>query len=409
METNKQVDAIVKEISDNINTIKTKGEAQDAQLKALDAKMAANQWQLGDKYETLRKDFDQMTSLLKKGKIFGGGDYGMSVKEMLHAQKEGLASLKNKAGMPVSLSLKAHHLFTKTAGNITEGGNLLGTDPIPPTRLSGIYAQPLRPVHIRQFMNSTATDSNQILFNQLTGENDGSSSTAEGSSATQSDFTITAEEVVVRKLNTYLTISKEMMEDADFVDNYISTHVAGRLLMLEDTQILTGNGSAPNLQGINPIASPYSNPVIPGATPSSINYYDVLHQAVTQARVAYYTPNYIVIHPNDYNALVLSRDSYGRYQFPQMISGAPGTFFINGAQVIANTAMSQGYFLVGDFQLGATLAYRDEVNVTFSNQHVDNFVKGFITVLVEERLANVVYRPTAFVYGNFNQAEASGS
>ena len=37
MEPNKQVDAIVKEISDNINTIKTKGEAQDVQLKALDA------------------------------------------------------------------------------------------------------------------------------------------------------------------------------------------------------------------------------------------------------------------------------------------------------------------------------------------------------------------------------------
>ncbi len=406
---NKQVDVIVKEISDNINTIKTKGEAQDAQLKALDAKIAANQWQLGDKYEALRKDFDQMTAMLKKGRIFGAYDRGMTVKDMLNAQREGLASLKNKAGIPVSLSLKAHQLFTKSAGNITEGGNLLGTDPIPPTRLVGIYADPLRPVHIRQFMNSTATDSNQILFNQLTGENDGTGTVAEGASAAQSDFTITAKEVVVRKLNTYLTISKEMMEDADFVDNYINTHVAGRLLMQEDTQIISGNNSAPNLQGIAPIAAAYANPVIPGATPSSINYYDVLHQAVTQARVAYYTPNYILINPNDYNALVLSRDSYGRYQFPQMISGAPGTFFINGAQVIANTAMTQGYFLVGDFQLGATLAYRDEVNVTFSNQHVDNFVKGFITVLVEERLANVVYRPNAFVYGNFNQAEASGS
>jgi HK97 family phage major capsid protein len=409
MEPNKQVDAIVKEISDNINTIKTKGEAQDAQLKSLDAKIAANQWQLGDKYEALRKDFDQMAVMLKKGRIYGSADNGMSVRDMLVAQKDGLASLKNKAGIPVSLSLKAHHLFTKTAGNVTEGGNLMGTDPIPPTRLAGIYADPIRPVHIRQFMNSTATDSNQILFNQLTGENDGTGSTAEGASATQSDFTITANEVIVRKLNTYLTISKEMMEDADFVDNYINTHVAGRLLMQEDSQILNGNNSAPNLQGINPIAAAYSNPVIPGATPSSINYYDVLHQAVTQARILYYTPNYIIINPNDYNALVLSRDSYGRYQFPQMISGAPGTFFINGAQVIANTTQTQGYFTVGDFQLGATLAYRDEVNVTFSNQHVDNFVKGFITVLVEERIANVVYRPHAFVYGNFNQAEASGS
>ena len=98
------------------------------------------------------------------------------------------------------------------------------------------------------------------------------------------------------------------------------------------------------MQGIDPIAAAYSNPIIPGTTSTSINYYDVLHQAVTQARILYYTPNYIIINPNDYNALVLSRDSYGRYQFPQMISGAPGTFFINGAHGNSNTAMTQGYF-----------------------------------------------------------------
>src|ERR1700722_5888159 len=143
MEPNKQVDAIVKEISDNINSIRTKGEAQDAQLKALDAKIAVNQWQLGDKYDALRKDFDQMTTLLKGGKIFGTGDGNMSVKDMVISQKEGLTNLKKKAGVPVSFQFKANQLFTKSAGNVTESGNLLGVDAIPPTRLAGVYAQPL--------------------------------------------------------------------------------------------------------------------------------------------------------------------------------------------------------------------------------------------------------------------------
>ncbi|NNM94915.1 MAG: phage major capsid protein [Bacteroidia bacterium] len=407
METNKQVDVIVKEIGDNINAIKTKGEAQDAQLKVLDAKITLNQSLLGDKYDGLRKDFDEVTTLLKKGRIFSGSDSGNTVKDMVIAQKEGLSNLKKKAGIPVSFQFKANQLFTKAAGNVTEGGNLLGTDPLPPTRLAGVYAQPLRKVHIRQFINTTATDSNQILYNLETGSNDGTATTAEGTSAAQSDFTITGTEVLVRKLNTYLTISKEMMEDADFVDNYINTRIVGRLLQTEDNQILYGNNTAPNLMGLKNQASYYYNYYSgPSAIPS-INYFDILSGAVTQGRVGNYVPNYIFVHPADYNTMVTSRDSYGRYQFPNFLFGQPA--LVNEAQVIANTAVNQGDFFAGDFNLGATLAYRDEINVTFSNQHVDNFVKGFITVLVEERVALVVYRPTAFVYGTFNLAMASGS
>src|SRR5579863_7766988 len=117
---NKQADAIVREISDNINSIRSKGEAQDAQLKALDAKIAVNQWQLGDKYDALRKDFDQMTTLLKRGKIYGEGNGNNTVKEMVLGQREGLSNLKKKAGIPVSFQFKYNQLFTKSAGNVTE-------------------------------------------------------------------------------------------------------------------------------------------------------------------------------------------------------------------------------------------------------------------------------------------------
>lgn len=401
---NKQVDAIVKEISDNINAIKVKGEAYDAQLKELDAKITTHKNQLGDQYNVLQKEFDTLSTRLKNGRIYSEGDSGMTVKDMVLSQKEGLTNLRKKAGIPVSFQFKANQLFTKSAGNVTESGNLLGVDAIPPTRLAGVYAQPLRRVHIRQFVNTTATDSNQILYNLETAATDGTGSTAEGSSAAQSDFTITGTEVLVRKLNTYLTISKEMMEDADFVDNYINTRVVGRLLQTEDNQILYGNNVAPNLMGLKGQASYYSNYY---SNLSSINYFDILAGAVTQGRVANYVPNYIFVNPSDYNTMVTSRDSYGRYQFPNFLFGQPA--MVNEAQVIPNTAVTQGDFFVGDFELGATLAYRDEINVTFSNQHVDNFVKGFITVLVEERVALVVYRPTAFVYGTFDLAMVSGS
>ena len=64
-----------------------------------------------------------MTTLLKRGRLYGTGDGSMTVKDMVLAQKEGLSNLKKKAGIPVSFQFKANQLFTKTAGNVTESGN----------------------------------------------------------------------------------------------------------------------------------------------------------------------------------------------------------------------------------------------------------------------------------------------
>ena len=409
---NVQVDAIVKNIQDGINTLKTKGENNEAELKNLQSQIKS----LSSKSETavtvkaaqdfLQRQFDDLAAKLQKNPAYSlGATDHKGLRALIRENKDAFTNLKEKGDRAVSFSIKAPNLFMKL-GNVTEGGNLTG-DVIAPLRLQDIYRDPLRPVHIREFMNLGDMSSNQVLFNQLTGELDGSAATAEGSSATQSSFALTAQEIVARKLNTFLNISKEMLEDASFVESYIKTQVVGRILMLEDVQVLNGNGSSPNLQGITPVCAAYNLVAIPNTSPSTANYYDVLMQAVTQAKIGYYTPNYIIVHPNDYQAIVTARDSYGRYQFQQNLGSNNSAFYIGGAMVIANTAMSQGNFLVGDFEKGATLFQRDDLNISFSNQNQDNFITGFVTVLVEERLANVIYRPNAFVYGTFSTAIAA--
>ena len=42
-------------------------------------------------------------------------------------------------------------------------------------------------------------------------------------------------------------------------------------------------------------------------------------------------------------------------------------------------------------------------------QDEDNAQKNLITVVIEERLTLVIYRPNAFVYGDFASALANGS
>lgn len=421
---NSNLDAVAEDVKAMKTKAQTDGTAQEEKMKELKEQIksalethSAHSKEMSD----LKKKADEIDKAISdldlrtKGKAFNLGlvDGSFFSKYAKDNAELFAKCAKSEGAAAISMTMKKAEfermMHLKTAGNMTEAGNLLGDFVIAPDRLPGYYADPLRPIHIREFMSSTATDSNLINYSQETAFTDGSGATAQGSAAAQSDFTLTAKQVIVQKLNTYFTVSKESLEDTPLIESYIRVRGTGRLLMQEDTQLLYGNGSAPNQQGITPIAAAYKNPVIYGATSANINYYDVLHTAVTQARVAYYVPNYILIHPNDYNKLVLSRDTYGRYQFPQMISGQAGTFYINGAQVIANTAVNEGDFLIGDFKQGGLIAIRDEIEITFSNQHVDNFIKGFITVMIEERLGNVIFRPNAFIFGTFNQAIISGS
>jgi HK97 family phage major capsid protein len=419
---------VVKNIQDGITAIQTKGTAVDTQLtKTQNEIKSLNEALYGTKdaegkeltkgkiaeiQAKFQKDFDELQAKLKKNPAFnlGSADTKSFGDLIMHGNKE-LSKMKDTSGLVYSIKLskgETHRFLTK-ASTVTETSSLTG-DVIAPLRLDEIYRDPLRPVHIREFMNMGRMSSSTVLFNTLTEETDGSSTTAEGSSATQSDFALTANEVVARKINTYLNISKEMMDDADFVMSYLQTQVTGRILMKEDTQVLTGNGTAPNLVGIQGKAAAFILGPIGGTSPTNINYYDVLMQAVTQARVSYYVPNYILVHPYDYQTIITARDTYGRYQFEQNIKAGQNGFYIGGALLVPNTAVSQGTFYVGDFLKGAQLFQRDDLEITFSTQNASNFIQGLVTVLVEERLANIIYRPNAFIYGSsFTNAMISGS
>ena len=402
----------LKELKEQINNVATAhGHASD-EVKAL-KKMA----------DDTEKAFTDLALSVKSMNVVKHGrvDEDFLVKLLSEQKEKGvLDSLKKSSGGLVErFTIKSEEFWRvlkrmsiKAAGNITEGGNLLGTDPIPPMRLPGIHFDPTRPKHIREVINSVNTDSPVISYGQETGFNDGSGVTAQGSAAGQSDFTITQKEITTQYLNAYFNIHKSMMEDTNWVNNYLTTRGFGKLLMKEDTALFLGNGS-PSISGLQPSAVAYDNrslkigKVAGDLASQSINFYDVLSGAGSMLRDGtngYYDPTAALMHTDDFTTLSLARSTYGNLQFPIGMVLKPG-----GADIIENTVCPIGYFLVGDFSKGATLAYRDEMELTFSNQNSDNFVKGFITCLIEERIGLVVHNPNAFVYGNFAAGEASGS
>jgi HK97 family phage major capsid protein len=100
------------------------------------------------------------------------------------------------------------------------------------------------------------------------------------------------------------------------------------------------------------------------------------------------------------------KDSQNQYLHRGIWGDRPN---VANVPILETTAINEGDFLVGDFRLGATLWDRKQALVKFSDSDQDNFIKNVVTVVFEERLAQTVERPNAFVYGNFATAKACGS
>ena len=273
---------------------------------------------------------------------------------------------------------------------------------VPPQYVPGIQFDPDRPGNVRDIMNIQPTSSNAIWYVKESAITDSTNVVAPGGTKPNS---VVSQEVVttaVTKIATELTMATEMLDDLPAFQGYITSRFGKKLKLKEDQQLLYGTGLNNQLVGITGQAQAYVDEL----ADSDVNRWDVIMAAITQARVDEYMANYILLHPNDVLKMTLTKADDGQYVFPFFLNGPVR---IKNVPILETTAITEGTFLVGDFAMGAILYDRMQASVEFSREHDLNFTKNLVTVVFEERLANVVIRPNAFVYGTFAMALASGS
>tara|TARA_R100001463_G_scaffold66499_4_gene120053 strand:+ start:730 stop:1914 length:1185 start_codon:yes stop_codon:yes gene_type:complete len=286
--------------------------------------------------------------------------------------------------------------------DMTTGADFTG-EVIAADRVPGYKFDPTRPTHIRQLLAQGSTQSDVVRFVKESGYSNGAAATAEGTTLTQSDFDMTAADANVRKIGTYFRISEEMLADTPQLTSYLSARAPEKLLEVEDTQILSGNGSAPNLSGIITDATAFAAGDLADSVDEA-NQFDVIVACLNQLAGANYNADTILLHPSDFHKILLLKDSQNNYLKDQVYSGLQPVFM--GVKVVLNTAISAGSFLIGNFGVGTQLWVRDGVNVEFFREDGTNVRDGFVTVRVSERVALTNYLPNAFVTGTFASAIA---
>jgi HK97 family phage major capsid protein len=308
-------------------------------------------------------------------------------------ESESYKSLQAKADKRgrASMEIKAE-ITSATTDAAGSAGDLVAS-----TRVPGIIDLPQRRLTVRGLLMQGRMDGNLLEYIKETGFTNSAASVAETGALAQSDIKFDLVSTGVKSIGHYMKASRIILDDASQLASFIDGRLRYGLALVEENQILKGDGTGNNLLGVIPQATAYSAPF----TIANATQIDILRLALLQASLAEYPASGIVMHPTDWAVIETLKDTLGRYIIGNPQGGVAPTLW--GQPVVATQAMTEDKFLVGAFGMGSELYDRQSAMVEIATENEDDFLKRKVTVAAHERLALAVYRPEAFVYGDLGR------
>ena len=267
---------------------------------------------------------------------------------------------------------------------------------VEPTRLAGIIAPPDQKLTIRDLLLQGQMDGNALQYVRETGFTNNAATVAELAKKPESDIKFDMVDTSAKVIAHYMKASRQILDDASQLRSYIDGRLRYGLKLVEERQLLNGDGTGQNLHGIIPQASVYAVPT--GAATTLSTGLDTFRFAMLQAVLAEYPASGFVLNPVDWANIETLKDTSGQYLIGNPQGTATPTVW--GLPVVQTQAIAQGKFLTGAFNLGAQIFDRWQSRVEIATENEDDFVKNLVTILCEERLALAVYRPESFIYGD---------
>lgn len=278
-------------------------------------------------------------------------------------------------------------------------------DLIVPMRVPGVNGLPQRRMTIRDLLTPGRTAVNAIQYVKETGFTNNAATVSETSGATkpQSEIKFDIVTSAVTTIAHWVRATKQILDDVPMLQSYIDGRLRYGLMYAEENQLLNGGGTGTDLNGIYTQATAFVAPITPTAA-GNMSKIDILRLAILQSSLAEYPANGIVMHPSDWADIELTKTEDGAYLFANPQNGSEPRLW--RLPVVETQAMTIDKFMTGAFQMGAQIFDREDAAVEISTEDADNFTKNLVTIRAEQRLGLAVYRPEAFVKGDFSDALA---
>lgn len=383
---------IQKAIEDSQTKVKELFDEQKKQIEETGTISKQLQADLTTVQEELKKAGERLFDLEQKGAT--SADDPNAKKDFSERASEEL--IKSWNGSAGSYEVKT---FNKSLGSDVGSAGAL----IQPMQVPGIVMPGMRRLVVRDLLSQGRISSNSLEYVREKLFTNNAAPVKEKAQKPESDLTFEKQTTNVITIAHWIQASRQVMDDAAQLQSYLNTRLLYGLALVEENQMLNGDGSADNLTGINQVATAYDITL----NTSGDTQADLIAHAIYQVTESEFSASGIILNPRDWHAIALMKDKEGRYLF-----GGPQAFTSNimwGLPVVPTKAQAQGEFTVGAFDLASQVWDRMDATIEVSREDRDNFVKNMLTILCEERLALAHYRPQALIKGSFATAEGKST
>lgn len=358
-----------------------------AELDAVKKDLHAKQEQL-DAVMTEQKKAAHVPSVETKS-------FAQELKEKLMAEAANLKGMTSGKVDKLKMEIKS---FLETANASVTTGSLIPT----PQFEAGVNKAPDRMPFILDIISTGVANSLTVYWTQRKTRTDNSGFVTEGTLTTLAGGTVTesvlgyeTKSASMQNIVAFIKASNNSIEDIDWLLSEIQTELLTLMALKLDASLLTGTVATTGYDGILTSATAFAaggKTLATGVTP---NNYDALKFAATQIKKANYRPNYVVLNPDDLNAMELSRDDNGNYLWPPYLAAQPQ---FAGIKIIENNGITSGTYLIGDFskakfwmRKGMELKIWDQNDTDVQTQQktITLYMRGVLVIKDADKLAFV--------------------
>ena len=244
-----------------------------------------------------------------------------------------------------------------------------------------------RPIAVADQIPFFNTDQSAIVYQLESTFTNNAAESAEGAAFGEAALALTPTTSTVRKIAVALPVTDEQLSDVSGVRDYINQRLSYMIRARLDSQLLAGNGSAPNLEGLNSVSG--INTTAKGSDPTP----DAIYKSIRKCRaVGFANPTAVFVHPSDWEDIRLLRDTSGNYIWGNPATVAPETIW--GVPVTVTTAATENTISMGDLQGYAGLFVRRGVDIE-TGWTGTQFTEGEVTIRATMRVAIAWFRASA--------------
>ena len=281
---------------------------------------------------------------------------------------------------------------------------LVGSDAnVAPARSPNIVGGAFQPLSLEAFLPSVNTVSNAIEFTKENAFTNNAAEAAEGASKAESALTWTLVNMPVSTVAHWIKISRQLASDNVALAAYVNTRMRYGVDRKVETQLVAGDGIAPNISGILDSGNFTAHGFADGDLGSTLKKLVLIRKIIAASAAAGFPADGILLNPADWAAIEIDllTTAAGQTLYSVTDGGQPRLF---GVPVIQSVGMTADQVAVGAFGQAYMIHNREGVTVEMSDSDSDNFTKNLITIRAERRLALATERPAAVRAGDLTPA-----